>query len=99
MTGLEELQKRDSEGDRNIELGREVTGRTNKKEREERVHVTPTTSIGYVAHPENNGRESWVHVTPTVVTDGWAELRAARRHNPLTKTRIDKLKASEKLRT
>jgi hypothetical protein len=73
MTGLEELQKHDSEGDRNIELGQEVTRRTNKKEREERVHVTPTTSIGYMAHPEkrtrelgtrHTHREHWIHGTP-----------------------------------
>ena len=78
MTGLEELQKHDSEGDRNIELDWEVTGRTDKKEREDRVHVTPTTSIGYVAHPENNGRESWVYVKPTVSIGYTAHPRGPR---------------------
>jgi hypothetical protein len=47
MTGLEELQKHDSEGDRNNELGREVTRRTNKKGmRGEGTSITG--KVGYI---------------------------------------------------
>ena len=75
----------------NVELGREVTGRTNKKEREDRVHVTPTTSIGYVAHPEQNrGRESWVHVTPTVSIGYTAHPRGPRTKNNDCRGRMSK---------